>query len=167
MGTMTREGLVTGGSLQPSDFMTFFDQSPRLCLILDSNFTLVAQNAAHAAATMTKPEDTVGRLLFEVFPDNPNDSSADGLSVLRRSLLNVLKNRATDTIETLRFDIERPLAEGGGFDVRYWRVVNTPILGADGFVRWIINSVDDITELTLLRENVRMNNGGQAVNFRL
>lgn len=156
-------------ALQPSDFMTFFNTSPRLCLILDANFTLVAQNNAHAAATMTKPEDTVGRSLFEVFPDNPNDFNADGLSYLRQSLLNVLKTRAPDTIESLKFDIERPAEQGGGFDVRYWRVVNTPVLGDDGFVRWIINTVDDITELALLRENVQANNGGQSVasNFRL
>ena len=69
----------------------------------------------------------------------------------------------------IRGDIERPMAEGGGFDVRYWRVVNTPVLGEDGFVRWIINSVDDITELALLRENVQANNGDLPVtrNFRL
>jgi PAS domain-containing protein len=156
-------------AVQPSDFVAFFHKSPGMCLILDANFTLIAQNEAHAAATMTRPRDTIGRSLFEVFPDNPNDSTADGLSYLRQSLLNVLKTRATDTIETLKFDIERPLSEGGGFDVRYWRVVNTPVLGEDGFVRWIINSVDDITELTLLRENVQANNGGLAIagKFRL
>ena len=48
-------------------------------------------------------------------------------------------------------------------------MTNTPVLGADGFVRWIINCVDDITELTLLRENNRANNDGQSIigNFRL
>jgi PAS domain-containing protein len=164
---MAAQPFVKSDALQPSDFVTFFDQSPRLCLILDANFTLVAQNTAHAAATMTKPEDTIGRSLFEVFPDNPNDSNADGLSHLRQSLLNVLKTRAADTIESLRFDIERPIAEGGGFDVRYWRVVNTPVLAEDGFVRWIINSVDDITELALLRETVQANNGNLLPSFRL
>jgi PAS domain-containing protein len=156
--------IAKNSSLQPSDSATFFEQSPRPCLVLDGNFTLVAQNAAHAAATMTKREDTLGRSLFEVFPDNPNDSNADGLSQLRQSLLNVLKTRAPDMIESLKFDIEHP---DGGFEVRYWRVVNTPVLGEDGFVRWIINSVDDITELALLRENVQASNGGMAANFRL
>ena len=163
---MTESQPSKSTALQPSDFVTFFEQSPRLCLILDHNFILVAQNAAHANATMTNPEDTIGRSLFEVFPDNPNDSNADGLSHLRQSLLNVLKTRATDTIESLRFDIERPAEAGGGFDVRYWRVVNTPVLGADGFVRWIINSVDDITELALLRGNAQANNGVSPA-FRL
>jgi PAS domain-containing protein len=166
---MTEGPFEKNTAVQPSDFVAFFNKSPRLCLILDANFTLIAQNEAHAAATMTKPEDTIGHSLFEVFPDNPNDATADGLSYLRRSLLNVLKTRAEDIIETLKFDIERPLSEGGGFDVRYWRVVNTPVLGEDGFVRWIVNSVDDITELTLLRENFQANNGGLSIagNFRL
>lgn len=153
-------------ALQPIDFVSIFEKSPRLCLILDPAFTIVAQNQAHAEATMTKPADTIGRSLFEVFPDNPNDSGADGLSHLRASLLNVLRTRAADTIPVLKFDIARP---DGGFEVRYWSVTNTPVLGPDGFVRWIINSVDDITELTLLRENCQAANDGRSIigNFRL
>ena len=93
--------------LQPIDFANIFEKSSRLCLILDPAFTIVAQNEAHAAATMTKPAETIGRSLFEVFPDNPNDSGADGLSLLRASLLNVLRTRAADTISVLKFGIER------------------------------------------------------------
>jgi PAS domain-containing protein len=162
------EHIKQSAALQPIDFVSIFEKSPRLCLILDPSFTIVAQNDMHAEATMTKPSETVGRSLFEVFPDNPNDSSADGLSHLRASLLNVLRTRAADTIPVLKFDIERPVSEGGGFEIRYWSVTNTPILGPDGFVRWIINSVDDITELTLLRENYQATHDGRPIigNFR-
>ena len=162
---MARENSPKAGLLQPSDFITIFDKTPGLCLVMDASFVILAQNDAHAKATMTKRADTVGRLLFEVFPDNPNDSSADGISLLRASLLNVLQTRAADTIPALKFDIERP--QGGGFEVRYWSVTNTPVLGEDGFVRWIINTVEDITELTLLRENHRTANGGVSAVHRL
>jgi PAS domain-containing protein len=138
--------------IQTPDFKTIFEKTPHMCLILDTSFIIVAQNDAHANATSTRPEDTVGRLVFEVFPDNPNDWRADGLSQFRASLLKVLKTRTSDTLPTLKYDIARTVSDGGGFEVRYWRVVNTPILGDDGFVQWIVNSADDITELTRLRE---------------
>lgn len=136
------------------EFRIIFEKTPRMCLIFDSSYKIIAQNDAHEAATMTKRENTVGRSLFEVFPDNPDDSSADGLSNLRRSLLHVMEFRSCDTIESLRFDIVGP---SGGFETHFWRVTNTPVLGKDGYVKFIINSVDDITELTLLREGVAKN----------
>ncbi len=52
----------------------------------------------------------------------------------------------------IRFDVQPAL---GGFEKRYWAVTNTPILGDDGFVRWIIIRAEDATELMLLRETQR------------
>jgi PAS domain-containing protein len=127
--------------LQPADFESIYEKTPGLTLILDPSFKIVAQNDAHARATMTRREETLGRIVFDVFPDNPN--SASGISELRQSLLNVLKTGKTDMIPNLKFDIAP--AEGGAFVPRYSRVVNTPILGNDGLVRLIINRVDDLT----------------------
>ncbi|MBI3675602.1 MAG: PAS domain-containing protein [Proteobacteria bacterium] len=138
--------------LQPSDFTIIFEKTPGMCLILDTSFNIVAQNDAHASATLTTRANTIGRWLFEVFPDNPNDSNADGISHVRASLLKVLKTCTPDTVPAVKYDIARPMSEGGGYEVRYWRIVNTPIIGTDGFVQWIINTADDITELVLLRE---------------
>jgi PAS domain S-box-containing protein len=136
------------------DYRAIFDHIPSPYLVLDPSFTIVAQNDAHARVTNTRPEDTVGRLLFEVFPDNPNDSNADGLSALRQSLLAVLKTRAMNEIPVLHYAIRRPVSEGGGYEERYWRVVNMPVLGPDGYVTCIINQADDITELTQLRQRL-------------
>ena len=38
-------------------------------------------------ATLSAGKDVVGKMLFEVFPDNPNHSAADGASNVRASLL--------------------------------------------------------------------------------
>jgi len=130
-------------ALQNSEYDRLMAQAPGLCLILDPAFTILAQNDAHCRATMTRREDTIGRLLFEVFPDNPNDPRADGLSDLRRSFITVLKTRKPDTMPLLKYDIAR--AQGGGYETRYWRVVNTPVLDENGFVRLIVNRVEDVT----------------------
>lgn len=130
------------------DFKTLFEQAPGLYLVLTPAFKIVAVSDAYAKATMTKRDEIVGRALFEVFPDNPDDLRADGVSNLRASLLNALKTRLPDKMAIQKYDIRKP---SGEFELRYWSPLNTPVLGTDGYVRWIIHQVDDVTELMLLR----------------
>ena len=75
---------------------------------------------------------------------------------MRQSLLNVLKTRQPDAMPVIRYDVQPKL---GGFQMRYWAITNTPVLGADGFVRWIINRAEDATELALLRQSQRRSRG--------
>lgn len=144
---------VPGGKLRfdTPDFVEIFESLPGSYLVLDARFTIVAQNRAHAAATLTRSHDTVGRPLFDVFPDNPAKIGSDGVSSLRASLLRVLKTRQPDQMDILKFDVQHALEDGGRFETRYWSVLNTPILGADGYVRWILNRAEDVTELAQLR----------------
>jgi PAS domain-containing protein len=133
-----------GMALTPAEH-ALCTQVSGMCLILDPGFVILAQNDEHCRATMTRRESTIGKLLFEVFPDNPNDSRADGLSDLRRSLVKVLKTRQPDTMPLLRYDIARP--KDGKFEERWWRVVNTPVLDENGFVHLIVNHAQDVTQL--------------------
>ncbi len=130
------------------DFEQVFNQMPGLCLVLDIAFNIVAQNEEHARVT---EQQALGHNLFAAFPDNPDDSGAIGLALLRQSLLKVLKTRRADTMPMLRYDFK---PARGPYRKRYWSVVNAPILGEDGYVRWIIIRAEDVTELTELRETV-------------
>jgi len=42
----------------------------------------------------------------------------------------------------------------GSCQERWWQIINTPVLGDDGYVRWIINRAEDVTELVKLKESV-------------
>lgn len=129
---------------EPLNFQQVFDQMPGMCLVLDPAFIIVAQNREHARATLTTDKPVVGRFLFDVFPDNPNNSSAVGVAAVRQSLMYVLKNRETDIMPVVRYDIQPPT---GSYQTRYWKIVNAPILGPDGYVQWIINRADDVTDI--------------------
>lgn len=124
------------------DFRLIFDLTPGMCLILDTSFNIIAQNEEHARATLTTNKNVVGRWLFEVFPDK-DDSRAAGVSLVRQSLINVLATRKTDAMPVIRFDVQ---TEQGDFETRYWAITNTPVLGKDGFVSYIINRAQDVTE---------------------
>ncbi len=51
-----------------------------------------------------------------------------------------------------KYDIRRPESEGGGFEVRYWSPVNSPVLDDLRSVRYIVHRVEDVTEFVRLRE---------------
>jgi two-component system cell cycle sensor histidine kinase/response regulator CckA len=130
----------------PPDFRALFESAPGLYLVLAPEFTIVAVSDAYLRATKTKREDIVGRGLFEVFPDNPDDPTATGTRNLRASLERVLQHRKPDTMAVQKYDIRRPASEGGGFEERYWSPVNSPVFGPGGEIAWIIHSVEDVTK---------------------
>lgn len=128
-----------------ADFRALFEASPTPFLVLSPDLQIVAVNDAYLRATMTERGTIVGRPMFEVFPDNPSDPAADGVSNLRASLHRVLETRRADAMPTQRYDIRRPASEGGGFEVRWWNPLNTPVLASDGSVAAIIHRVVDVT----------------------
>ena len=125
------------------DYRALFSTTPSLLLVLDRNFTIVEANDACCRALMTKRSEIVGLSLFEAFPGNPGDPAADGISNMRASLGRVLKFRRPDAMATQKHDIRAP---GGGFEMRCWNLLNTPILGNDGNVLWIILHAEDVTD---------------------
>ncbi|HEV8240153.1 MAG TPA: ATP-binding protein [Thermoanaerobaculia bacterium] len=130
------------------NFRLLFELGPALYLALlpdAPRFTIVGVTEGYLAATMTRREAIVGRGLFEVFPDNPDDPQATGTRNLRASLQRVIARRAADTMAVQKYDIRKPQAEGGHFEERYWSPRNTPIM-VDGEVGYILHRVEDVTD---------------------
>lgn len=90
------------------DFRALFESAPGLYLVLDADpphFTIVAVSDAYLRATMTERSLIVGRGLFDVFPDNPDDPEATGTRNLRASLDRVLAGGAADAMAVQKYDI--------------------------------------------------------------
>ena len=119
--------------------------------MLAPDLTIVAVSDAYLKATMTTRAGILGRGLFEVFPDNPDDPAATGTANLRASLERVLAQRAPDAMAVQKYDIRRPEAEGGGFEERYWSPINSPVLDGSGDVAYIMHRVEDVTEFIRLQ----------------
>lgn len=128
----------------PARFLTLLPDAPR--------FTIVAVTRAYLDATMTNREDIVGRGIFEVFPDNPNDPAATGTENLRASLERAVATRRPDSMAVQKYDIPRPENEGGGFEERYWSPLNTPVLDEHGNVAYVLHRVEDVTEFIRLKQ---------------
>ena len=131
------------------DFQALFEALPGLYLVLlpdEPHFTIVAVNAAFASATLTEPDEIIGRGLFEVLPDNPEERNATGVSNTRASLRKVLATKTRDTMPPRKYDIRRPNSEGGGFEERFWSAVNFPVLDRNGGIEFIVHHVEHLVE---------------------
>lgn len=135
------------------DYKDLFNLSPALLLVLDTNFNVVAATDAFLKVTMTERKKIVGLNIFEVFPSNPDDFNADGEKNILASFNTVIKNKITNTLPIQKYDIKKPQADGGTFEVRYWKVSHSPILDAAGNVKYIIQNGEDITKNQLLISN--------------
>jgi signal transduction histidine kinase/DNA-binding response OmpR family regulator len=136
--------------IETANFRLLFESAPGLYLVLLPDLRIVAASDAYLEATMTRREQIVGRSLFDVFPDNPDDPAATGVANLRASFERVLANRTSDAMAVQKYDIRRPDAQGGGFEERFWSPINSPVLGPDGSIAYIIHRVEDATEFVRL-----------------
>lgn len=134
------------------NFQLLFEESPDVLLVLlpDSpRFTMVAATKQRLIATHTTKEQILGRGLFEIFPDNPDDPSATGTANLRASLERVLATRAPDTMAVQKYDIPMP---NGQFEVKYWSPRNIPVLSSAGEVQYILHRAVDVSDLARASE---------------
>lgn len=139
------------------DFRLLFERAPGLFLVLLSDspvFTILGASDAYLHATHTRREVINGRGLFDVFPDNPEDPGATGVSKLRASLERVLAARAADPMAVQKYDVRR---EDSTFEERFWSPVNSPVMTADGTLEYILHRVEDVTGIVRSTEQADAN----------
>ncbi len=121
-----------------------------MALILTPDLYIAHATGAYLMTIGQPLEVMVGRSVFEVFPENPNDPH-DGPALLRESFDRVRATKMPDRIQTFRYDI--PDQESKlGFLERYWSVINSPIVDADKNLKYILNRVSDVTATVKLQK---------------
>ena len=137
------------------DFRALFDAVPGLYLVLlpnDPIYTIVAANKALRTGYANRPgRNYRPRVCSRCSLTILTILTAAGVQNLRASLRQVIATKAAHTMAVQRYDIRRPQDRGGGFEERYWSPVNSPLLGPDGDIQFIIHRVEDVTELVRLR----------------
>jgi PAS domain S-box-containing protein len=154
----TEEGLLVSGAIRDiterqavedelrrsrAVLQGLFEALPGLFLILTPDLKMVNASDAYLKAAMIRREDLVGRGVFEVFPDNPDDPGSTGVSNLRASFDRVLRTGAPDTMAIQKYDVRGP---DGVFEKRYWSPINSPVFGADRQIEYLIHRVEDVTD---------------------
>jgi PAS domain S-box-containing protein len=127
------------------DYAAVFQALPAMLAVFTPDLVYADANEEFLRMTGRTREELVGRYLFDVFPDNPNDPSATGVRNLEASLRRVLATGERDTMALQRYDIEsreRP----GRWEEHYWSPVNAPVFGPDGTVVLVVSRSEEVTE---------------------
>src|SRR5688572_10772455 len=141
----------TGIVVPAPDFRTLFEASPDLCVVLSPDLTILAVSDAYLRAPGTVRSEIVGRNLLSVFPPSGN-GNGDNNGGLAASLRSVLTSCRPDTMAVQKYSFSSYEKASGVFDERFWSPVNSPVLGPDGNVQWIIHRIEDVTELVRLKQ---------------
>lgn len=90
--------------------------------------------------------DMIGKGLFEVFPDNPDDPEDTGVDALRQSIAKAVVTGEVQFMAAQRFPIQKTLPNGEIiFEERFWNASNTPIFGEDGSIVCVYHATIEVT----------------------
>lgn len=130
-----------------SQFERAFQTAPSLQMLLEPGpgLHIVDATIAYANATLIDRTKVAGLPLFDVFPDNPGDPLADGVSNLFTSLRQVALTGQIHRMAVQRYDVRDPT---GQFVERYWQPSNTPVFDQHGRLIYILHEARDVTGLT-------------------
>ncbi|MFJ9903622.1 PP2C family protein-serine/threonine phosphatase [Streptomyces sp. NPDC101152] len=132
------------------DYAAVFQALPGMVALLTPELVFADVNEEFLRGAGRTREQMVGRYLFDVFPDNPNNPSASGMRNLAASLQRVTTSGERDAMALQRYDVENP-ERPGEWEERYWSPINAPVPGRDGKVALIVHRVEEVTELIKAR----------------
>jgi serine phosphatase RsbU (regulator of sigma subunit) len=132
------------------DYAAVFQALPGMVALLTPDLVVADVNEEFLRGAGRTREQMVGRYLFDVFPDNPNNPSASGMRNLAASLQRVATSGERDAMALQRYDVESP-DRPGEWEERYWSPINAPVPGRDGKVALLVHRVEEVTELIKAR----------------
>ncbi|WP_326797608.1 SpoIIE family protein phosphatase [Streptomyces sp. NBC_01808] len=132
------------------DYEAVFHAMPTAVALLTTDLVYLDANDAYWSTSGRSRQQVIGRHVFDVFPDNPDDPEASGTRNLSASLRRVAATGQRDAMALQRYDVESP-DRPGVWEERYWSPVNVPVFAPDGTVALLLHRVEEVTEVIRAR----------------
>jgi PAS domain S-box-containing protein len=147
----------------PVDFEKLFDLSPNAYMVLDGELRYVAANQAYREVTASRLEQLLGRNIFELFPNDPNDPGNVPAQMLRKSFERVLATGQRDHLAYIPYRVPK-LVDGAVVEEdRYWSATHCPVRDGAGRVRYILQNTVEVTDLHEREARSRAGATGEAL----
>ena len=124
--------------MTPAD-QQLFEAAPRplAALSADGQFTLLFANEHFLASVELRREDLVGRRLFDLFGDPPDDVSVSGWRDLRVALARLLAKESSEALTAGKF----ALPHGAGRKLRHWRIYSWRVGAIAGSPPYLVQEI--------------------------
>lgn len=116
-------------------------------MVLDRNLCFVEANLAYLRTTERTRDELIGQNIFDLFPN-----TGEGGQRLRESFERVLSTGQPDTLALIPYAIPLPISLGGGFEMRFWTAVHTPLFDPQGRAAYVLQNTVDVTEIQRLKD---------------
>lgn len=130
-----------------TSFRTLFQSLPGLYAVLSPQFRFLVVTDAYGAALNRTTEELEGRSFLEFLLSEVANPDLNGYEAQKKSLETTLATKQPDSIDRIRQDVAN---KAGGFDERYWRILNVPVLDEDGNVESIVHKAENVTDSVTL-----------------
>ncbi|WP_190242669.1 PAS domain-containing protein [Hymenobacter lapidiphilus] len=124
----------------PGTFYSLW-QLPEHYMLVTPDHTILDATDLYLTTTLLERADIVGRNVFDVFPREEQSE----WQVLFNSLEYVRQHATAHTMPRIRYDLQRPAAQGGGLEERYWQTTNYPQFDDQGRLQTILLKTEDVT----------------------
>lgn len=119
-------------------FRRAFESALEPHLVLSPDLRIAGANTAYHQVSQKQPDELKGALIFDAFPDNPDDPTASGVKNISASFQRVLKTGWRDVVPLQRYDVHQ---RDGSWAIRYWHPTNWAILDDRGSVIALVHHV--------------------------
>lgn len=137
--------------MRTEDYQEIFMQSSALKVAVSTDFNVINASDGFLNATQNKRDIIVGKYIFDVFPKISNHIGVIFTNTMRDSFNRVLKDKEVYISPVVRYQNSYNEDE-----VRYWKVVNTPIFDDHGEVKFISQRFMDVTDSRELSEQLKI-----------
>lgn len=129
-----------------------FRLSPNAYMVLDRELRYVAANETYLRLTASTLDQLLGKHLFELFPNDPDDPNNASARMLRDSFERVLRTGQVDVLALIPYRVPLETPAGVVVEERFWSATHTPMLDETGQVAFILQHTVDVTQLEQLKQ---------------
>jgi PAS fold len=137
--------MLSAGLVHTIEESAWFQTKWAPYLLADTDLRIRAVNAAYIGVSGHPRDSLVGEALFDVFPDNPANPGADGVTNLSASMERVFRRGARHWMGVQRYDAP-DRQHPGEFIYKVWTPVNSPMKVSKKTIA-VLHHVQDVTRV--------------------